>query len=135
MGAEILPNQSLVALLWHPGEEPVEIGLPGAVGGSAPEGLNNAGMIVGSSNFGVPRAFVWTQDWGALDLNDMLDETGEGWQLTNAFDVNDRGQIVGQGLYQGQLRGFLLTPVPEPIGAIVIATAAGGLMLRPRRKA
>jgi hypothetical protein len=136
VGAEILPNQNTVALLWRRGEEPTEIvGLPGATGGSVPEGLNNAGMVVGSSNLGTPRAFVWTEEWGALDLNRMLDETGDGWVLTNAFDVNNRGQIVGQGLYQGQLRGFLLTPVPEPAGALAIATAAGGLVLRRRRKA
>jgi hypothetical protein len=63
-----------------------------------------------------------------------LISSGDGWVLTNASDVNDRGQIVGQGLYQGQLRGFLLTPVPEPAGALAIATAAGALILWRRRK-
>ena len=40
-----------------------------------------------------------------------------GWTLGGARAVNDAGQIVGTGFWQGQNRAFLLTPdaaVPEP---------------------
>ena len=34
-----------------------------------------------------------------------------GWQLQEATDINDAGQIVGHGLIDGETHGFVLTPV------------------------
>jgi probable HAF family extracellular repeat protein len=42
------------------------------------------------------------------NLNDYV--TGTGWDLTVAYDINDEGEIVGVGEYNGQGHGFLLTP-------------------------
>jgi len=59
-----------------------------------------------------------------------------GWSNLNATGINDAGQIVGQGLINGQEQAFLMTPiaeqVPEP-GALaiwgIIATTAGARMV------
>ena len=111
--------------------------LPGG-GGLA---VNSAGYVSGLTR---TNPFVWAPDGTVTPLQGLstnvfgmahrINDSNWVVQLTNAFDVNDRGQVVGQGLYQGQLRGFLLTPVPEPAGALAIATLAGGFILRRRRK-
>jgi probable HAF family extracellular repeat protein len=33
-----------------------------------------------------------------------------GWVLTSVTGINNRGQIVGQGLRNGETHGFMLTP-------------------------
>jgi hypothetical protein len=51
---------------------------------------------------------VW--DNGELvDLNERI-APDSGWQLSRATAINDRGQIVGCGVFQGQQAGFVLTP-------------------------
>ena len=44
------------------------------------------------------------------DLNALI-PARSGWMLEKASGINDRGQIVGQGLHHRQERAFLLTPV------------------------
>jgi probable HAF family extracellular repeat protein len=83
----------------------------GTLGGhySTAWGLNNLGQVVGiSSNaFNLQRAFLW-QNGLMVDLNTFL-PSGSGWELTAAFYLNDAGQIVGYGNYQGQFSWFLMT--------------------------
>jgi hypothetical protein len=43
-------------------------------------------------------------------LNTLI-PSNSGWKLQFANDINDSGQIVGRGLLNGQIRGFLLVPV------------------------
>lgn len=48
-----------------------------------------------------------------IDLNASLDESGVGWRVSFALDINDNGQIVGWGTNPlGRQSGFLLNPVP-----------------------
>src|SRR5262245_18716688 len=59
--------------------------------------------------------------------------------LVHAFGINDAGQIIGYGEYQGQFfpRAFLLTPaVPEPASvtlAVLGGAVAGAWMARRNR--
>ena len=61
------------------------------------------------------------------DLNDALIHANSGWILTAATAINDNGDIVGSGLLDGQVHGFLLTtgqaPPARPAGR---ATACHG---------
>jgi probable HAF family extracellular repeat protein len=49
------------------------------------------------------------------ELQGLLDASGAGWErLQTADGINDRGQIVGTGVYQGRGRAYLATPVKQP---------------------
>jgi len=60
-------------------------------------GLNARGQVVGGSsdcqNF--LHAFVWEEGGPMLDLNTLI-PPGSGFQLTNAFNINDRGEILAK---------------------------------------
>ena len=44
------------------------------------------------------------------ELNSLL-APDSGWDLSWAVDINDRGQITGYGIKDGQFRAYLMTPV------------------------
>src|SRR5262249_19985657 len=70
----------------------------------------------------VQHAFVWQSATGILDLNNLVDGSGAGWQLVEATDVNDAGQIVGYGFDPlHHQHAFLLTPVPAPPSLVLAA--------------
>jgi probable HAF family extracellular repeat protein len=69
-------------------------------------GLNNLGQVVGSSN---GRAFLWSEGRIA-DLNTLIVPKSS-WVLHEARGINDRGQICGNGTFNGERRAFLLTPM------------------------
>jgi probable HAF family extracellular repeat protein len=94
-------------------------------GASYGVGVNDAGLVIGTytdaQNYGHP--YLWSRDAGMRDLQGLLDPaTGMGWSLGEVNDINNSGQIVGQGSYNGVVSAFLLTPVPEP-GSIALLTA------------
>lgn len=74
------------------------------------DAVNASGQVVGTYFTSIgERAFLY-EDGVVTDLNDLL-PAGSGWELHAALDINDAGQIVGQGTHDGEGRGFLLTPV------------------------
>jgi len=75
--------------------------------GGWPKAINNNGSVVGFSLNGA--AVVWEN--GKVNLLYDLLENPEGWEkLCVAEDINDRGEIVGYGIYEGCQAAFLLTP-------------------------
>ena len=60
---------------------------------------------------------------GLRRLKDLL-KPGYGWDILSAESINDLGQIVGYGQLDGQLRGFLMTPIPEPNAILLGGWAA-----------
>jgi len=108
-------SQSTGAL--NMGELPVDP-LPNGQSFSEAYGINDSGVVVGMSN---GRAFVWAQGTTIRDLNSVTDSSGAGWTLISANAVNDAGQIVGDGTYNGQNRAFLMAPVATS-GTISVTT-------------
>ena len=93
----------------------VDIGVTDGFSSSVAAGLNNLGQVVGTLSSGGSggHAFFWDQAVGLFDLNTLLDPAERAsWVLTSATGINDRDQIAGQGYVNGQLHGFVLTPVP-----------------------
>lgn len=76
--------------------------------------MNNCDSVVGgygpdSDHY---RAFSWTTAAGFRDLNSLV-PADSGWTLGSATAINDHGEIVGQGVFHGDERGFLLIPRPR----------------------
>lgn len=88
-------------------------------GSSYAYGVNNSGEIVGYSWLadGGQSAFLYANGT-MLDLNSLL-PGNSGWDLLDAYGINDSGQITGVGMYDGQLSAFVLTD--PPAGSVGIA--------------
>jgi uncharacterized protein (TIGR03437 family) len=97
--------------------------------------INNSGSVVGFSSNQPPdftlqlaglfyppannyHAFLYSGGKMYNLVNQLVN--GAGWQLSFAMGINNAGQIVGTGFYEGPggaatvQRAFLLTPVPGP---------------------
>jgi probable HAF family extracellular repeat protein len=105
------------AFVYHEGTLTALLDLGGT--GACARAINNAGQAVGWSDIpdGSHRAVLWSNGL-VVDLNAFV-PMGAGWELISAQQINDAGQIVGTGWHDGALRGFLLTPVPEPSGLLL----------------
>ncbi len=55
------------------------------------------------------RAFLYEN--GVMTALNSLIAPNSGWDLSWALDINDRGQITGYGIKDGQFRAYLMTPV------------------------
>ncbi len=89
-------NQTHDAVLWRNGK----IHDLGTVPGdpcSRGRGLNSRGQVVGGSSdcHNFLHAFVWEEGGQMQDLNTLI-QPGTGYQLTNAFNINDRGEILAK---------------------------------------
>lgn len=110
------PENNPHAALWTPATPNgltgkwVDLGTAGFENSQA-LALNSHGVVVGSADNGpctLPHAIV-SVNGKMIDLNNLT--AGSGWQLEAATGINDAGQIVGYGYFEGQgPTGFLLTP-------------------------
>jgi probable HAF family extracellular repeat protein len=105
---------------------------------SSASDINDAGEVVGSSwlvtRFTTLKdpttyhAFIWDANNGMQDLNDLV--SASGWLLTSATAINANGDIVGTGIVNGEVHGFLLTvdqttpttPTPN-VAPVAVATS------------
>jgi probable HAF family extracellular repeat protein len=125
------------AFLWAHGTATQLGTLPGDTI-SAVLAINNRGRMVGISaaspdllgppalsGFDCPcHAFV-IEGGKMWDLN-LLIPSDSGWDLLIATDIDDRGEIVGQGMFNGHFRAFLLHPVAVPTQAKPASAIAKG---------
>lgn len=98
---------------------------------TAPWAINNNAVAVGSIGRMEPfRAWLW-RNGQPYDLNVFV-APESGWTLDSANDINDLGQIAGEG-HRGSLgRGWLLSPPSRTQVANVLAIAA---RIQPRNGA
>lgn len=80
---------------------------------SAAYAINDKWQIVGScsSNDNKTSACLW-ENGNSYKLNDLVFPTG--WNIANAKDINNNGQIIGSASYNGKGYGgeILLSPIP-----------------------
>ena len=71
-------------------------------------GLNSHGQVVGGSSdcHNFLHAFLWEEGGPMLDLNTLI-QPGTGYQLTNAFNINDRGEILAKTSTHNSLTAWL----------------------------
>lgn len=109
-GSAQTASGALMAVIWQ-GTSVTALGGLGGTNNSA-YGINATGTVVGTADLagnGGTAAFVF--DNGQMyDLNTRV-RAGTGWRLLEAFGINDSGQIVGRGVYDGIEQAFLLSPV------------------------
>jgi probable HAF family extracellular repeat protein len=78
-------------------------------------GLNARGQVVGTStDCTIPlHAFLWEKGGPMLDLNTLI-PPGSGWVVANAFEINDRGEILAEAAPVGDIadREHLVLLVP-----------------------
>lgn len=128
------------AVLWDDGGAMRDLGVPDSFAGSVALGLNDMGQVVGRAHRTNPQtgmseyhAVLW-QDGKTIDLNTLPGVAGSGLTLAWAEDVNDHGQIVGEGIdARGRWNAFLLSPVPEP-SAWALLLVGAGLVVPVRRR-
>jgi len=92
--------------------------LAGIVGSASATAINNLGQIVGVELTTVSGRQVKTPfiiENGIVRRLDTLLPPNSGWILQGDFaeanDINDRGEIVGTGLINGEWHAFLMTPL------------------------
>ncbi len=94
--ADLQGSQIHDAVIWRHGKI-IDLGTVAGDPCSRGRGLNARGQAVGGSsdcrNF--LHAFVWEEGGPMLDLNTLI-APGSGLQLTNAFNINDRGEILAK---------------------------------------
>jgi probable HAF family extracellular repeat protein len=107
--------------------------------------INSKGQVVGHSlaNDGTYHAFLWEKGGPMIDLNAFVPEGSTLQQLTDAFNINDRGEILGVGLPPGVPPGeigshvFLLIPCGDEsdscraAGRIAVTSTGAGAPVRP----
>jgi probable HAF family extracellular repeat protein len=115
-GNAATPTGDEHGFLFEPGVGMVSLGAP-AGGFASGEGINGKGHVVGwwmDADY-KEHAFLWTPETGLVDLNTLV-ALPAGDRLAAAYGINDDGQIVGYGVFGGQLRAFRLTLPAEAGG-------------------
>lgn len=69
--------------------------------------INNSNTLAGSYN---GHAAIRREGQAPVDLNSLIADQAKNWELLEATGINDRGQIIGFGKFQGQMHLFLLEP-------------------------
>lgn len=74
------------------------------------QSINSSGVVVGYfiGDFET-HACEW-RDGAMIDLNDEISKSA-GWDLLKATRINNRGDIIGKGRFNGREVGFLLSPL------------------------
>lgn len=86
------------------------------IGAFEPKAINESGAIVGERTVAGQSEAMLHEDGELTDLNSLL-PPGTGWVLRSASEINESGQIAGEGLLNGAPRSYLLVPDGAPLPA------------------
>ncbi|MBI9018926.1 MAG: PEP-CTERM sorting domain-containing protein [Phycisphaerae bacterium] len=107
--------------------------LSGANAENCAYAINKYDVVVGGGTLSLSRdAFVWSQEDGIQNLNDLIDAGGV-IELARAYDINDSGQILVEGYIGNEEHSYLLTPVPEP-GTVLLLGIGFGFISRLKKR-
>jgi probable HAF family extracellular repeat protein len=125
-------NNFMRAFVWNKTEGLRDLGFLAGDNHSEALGINLFGEVVGDSAIGPTsnsKAVLWRAG-SIYDLNSLI-PSDSNWELSSANSISDTGYIVGNGFHNGQERGFLLVPIPEP--SILILMSLSFLAAARRR--
>jgi hypothetical protein len=115
-GAVLIGN----GVVWHADHHEQLIAPPDGCAGLQAEGMSPIGQAVGQVTCdGTPEAWLWTAGVGTQRLRDLVPDPT--WAFTSSTAINARGQMVGEGVYQGEAVGYRATP---PAASVVQAAWA-----------
>lgn len=114
-GTCVLPGGAR-AFRWSAGTGMQDLGVASGRGTSIANGISGDGLVVVGNDEG--SAVFWTPSLGMVDLRTYLIGRGvnmTGWStLTAAYGVSSDGRtIVGEGRFNGPVRGFVVTGLPS----------------------
>lgn len=105
-------------------------------GAISPNGTMVGGGCTVFGNRDLATATIWTAELGLIDLSLLLPTLGidlAGWQLENISGISlDERTLVGNGLYNGEYRGFIITNLPTP-GTTSVLVLLAAFAARRRR--
>ena len=113
----------------------------GGIGGSSSSsvsnigwGINSAGTVVGqgwprTGSQPPQRAVIYLDSHGTLLYVDDLVEAGTPWSVYGAFDINDKGQIVGHA--RNWLTGATAAVRLTQVGTLAVPAPPSGLTATP----
>ena len=110
VGSSFLAGDTLQhAYLWQHGRM-TDLGmLPGDVQSFAAD-ITDQGRVLGlSCSSDRCRPVLW-RGGQIVDLTPAI-PASSGWQVFDVQAINERGQIVGGGIHNGEFHAFLMTPV------------------------
>ena len=84
---------------------------------SSANAINDSLQIVGAmtDRSDVIHAYLWPDSTTAIDLNFQIPHNS-GWILQSATDINNLGEIIGEGELNGSPRSFILLPIATVFG-------------------
>lgn len=110
---------------------------PGGAQLTMARGMNDSGQAIGFRYGSQTHALAYTPGSGWVDLNTVLSPVSS-LTVLDAYDINNRGQILAVGWSESQRKYsyLLLTPVatPEPAGYGAIAAAGLAVAAWARRR-
>ena len=127
---EASANQGLSshAFLWTQAAGMIDL-TPGTDAFGVANAINSEGDVVGIEgiSFQSQNSFLY-QNGVMYNLDTLLGASGAGWSALVPEGINDSGQIVGSGFFNGQVEAFIMSPgaspsavVPEPASLAMLA--------------
>lgn len=109
--SDIIPNSVNHAFITGPnGIGMTDLGTLGGIGNSSANAINDYGQVVGVSQpySSLNHGFIYS-DGVMVDLSLLEPIVTAGWTRISPLAINNSGQIVGEGVLNGVIQGFIIS--------------------------